>query len=264
MKRGPYKIRNNGSCASMPITDDILDAIDRAVQYYGNVAQLAKLFDVAHSTVIFWRCKKTLSMSGKVWLEKVKPVLAPFLLDKGLVIREPAIGDYTYTPVTPADYKSDSRRRGGPTNSVSVIELALLRKYEPASESVSHYARVNACAKYTFSTKCKRGAFAIRINDEFPEFFPAGSNILAFPVSPRTGCMVMAKVRESGEVVVRRYERHGDFIKLVDCLGRPEFDIDWDTTKVSGKLVWMYPLIEVSMCLVPKGIRFNFEDEEED
>ena len=38
----------------MKITPSIIDAINKAIVYYGNVSQVAKNMGVAHSTVLFW------------------------------------------------------------------------------------------------------------------------------------------------------------------------------------------------------------------
>ena len=63
----------------MKITPSIIDAINKAIVYYGNVSQVAKNMGVAHSTVLFWISGKTENISGHLWISKIRPVLAPFM-----------------------------------------------------------------------------------------------------------------------------------------------------------------------------------------
>ncbi len=68
-----------GCKCNMKITPSVIDAINKATNYYGNVSQLAKNMGVAHSTVLFWLSGKTSNISGHLWMTKIRPVLAPFM-----------------------------------------------------------------------------------------------------------------------------------------------------------------------------------------
>ena len=50
----------------MKLNAEILDAIHRAVDYYGNTSQFAKEIGVAHSTVLFWLSGKTSNINGTI------------------------------------------------------------------------------------------------------------------------------------------------------------------------------------------------------
>lgn len=57
----------------MKVTPEILDAIDRASDYYGNITLLAQNLGIAHSTILFWRSGKTTNISRKTLYGKDSP-----------------------------------------------------------------------------------------------------------------------------------------------------------------------------------------------
>jgi hypothetical protein len=65
----------------MKITPEIKAAIGKAIEHYGNVTQFAKNVGLAHSTVLFWQNGKTTEVSGRVWAQKLRPALLPFMDD---------------------------------------------------------------------------------------------------------------------------------------------------------------------------------------
>lgn len=66
----------------MKITTEIVRALERAIEHYGNVSQFAKSVGLAHSTILFWQSGKTTSISGNVWANKLRPALLPFMAPK--------------------------------------------------------------------------------------------------------------------------------------------------------------------------------------
>ena len=65
----------------MKVTPEILKALNRAKDYYGNTTQLAKHLGIAHSTILFWFSGKTKNISGQLWCRLLKEELAPFMAD---------------------------------------------------------------------------------------------------------------------------------------------------------------------------------------
>ncbi len=63
----------------MTITPEIKAAILKAIDLHGNVTQFAKHLGIAHSTVLFWLSGKTTIVSGRLWAQKLRPALAPWL-----------------------------------------------------------------------------------------------------------------------------------------------------------------------------------------
>ena len=66
----------------MKLNPEILDAIRKAVVYYGNTSQFAKKIGVAHSTVLFWLSGKTANINGTIWEKRVRRVLREFMNSK--------------------------------------------------------------------------------------------------------------------------------------------------------------------------------------
>lgn len=74
----------------MRITPEIASAIEKAIERYGNVSHFAKSLGIAHSTVLFWLSGKTASVSGDIWMRKLKPALEPFMEGAGREWTSPA------------------------------------------------------------------------------------------------------------------------------------------------------------------------------
>lgn len=63
----------------MKIDDGIRTAIRKAIDLHGNMTQFAKKMGIAHSTVLFWLSGKTAEVSGRLWAQRLRPELLPFL-----------------------------------------------------------------------------------------------------------------------------------------------------------------------------------------
>lgn len=63
----------------MNITPELRSVFQRVISEYGNPSQFAKSIGVAHSTVLFWLNGKSPTISGRIWIGKVRPALLPFL-----------------------------------------------------------------------------------------------------------------------------------------------------------------------------------------
>ena len=222
----------------MKITQEILDAITRAAEQYGNVSELAKAMGVAHSTIIFWRRGKTTSMSAKLWNTKVKSVLAPFM-PAAISVAEPG-GLYRL-------------RNTEAERTVRVVPLSLLSSFDPAIESIGELIRsIPDGEVHVFSMP---GCFCFAANDIPSREFLPGSYILALRRHPRNGDRILGKLQESGEVFLGRYLRTGNDIVLEvfrdTRTGTKIEKISWDCRSMHGVLLWAFPLAEMSMSLLP-------------
>jgi len=221
----------------MKITQEILDAISRAAEQYGNVSELAKAMGVAHSTIIFWRRGQTASMSAKLWNTKVKDVLAPFM--PSIRVAEPG-GLYVHRNTTVE-------------RTVRVIPLSQLSSFDPAIESITEFIRaIPNGAVHVFSMP---GCFCFPAEDIPNRDFPAGSYILALRRHPKNGDRILGKLQETGEIFLGRYLRTGNTI-VVEVFrntrtGTRTEKISWDCRSMHGVLLWGFPLAEVSMSLLP-------------
>lgn len=233
--------------STIKITPDLLDSINRAAEYYGNVSALSKMMGVAHSTIIFWRNGKTSSMSGRLWVTRVRPVLEPFLPSSKINISD-THGQYTpQFPVVPPymDIKKVERHQ------VNVLPVSVLKTYDPALESASAFVRARCTEKRTFYHECRRSAFALKIDSLFTDVFPENCYILAYPDGLQNGCMVICKLQDSQELLARKYTKENNVITLSVLPGGTGEDIQWNCEEEIGHLSWCFPLVELNLDLLP-------------
>lgn len=243
----------------MKITPSIIAAIHRAINFYGNVSQLATVMGVAHSTIHFWIKGKTTDMSGKLWLRKIRPVLAPFLskdqLQKVGLASYPLLphssGEFLrlqenpppYVPGPPDGYESLSsplftRKR------VPLVPFISLSKLDPTVDPIPHFLRENRTGKIFFSQEIRNGTFGIHMEHEYEGLFLPGTDLLVSTEDyPENGDFAVARIRKTGDVVIRRYQREGSRISLISPV-KGEQDYSWDCVESPGFLIWGYPVLE--------------------
>ncbi len=226
----------------MKITAEIRAALDRALEHYGNTAQLAKEIGVAHSTVYFWAMGRTENISGKLWNTRVRPVLEPFREPpQAMELREPApLQVYQSSPGPSQEIQSRSAER----RKVPLIAFETFKNFDPANASLKRFVRMKQLEYVNFACPYTDGGIAVRLGRDLPGLFIAGTDLLlASGDYPGSGCCVLARLQTTGEVVFARFLRDGSRIRLHDMLTDRVIDA-WDSSVSIGRTLWMYPVLE--------------------
>lgn len=246
------------------ITQNMIDALEKAVDCYGNVSQLAKKMGIAHSTVLFWMSGKTRNISGRLWIEKIRPVLLPFMDRASVRDLLPPRNLQAYLAAEPmADYHregaspSAGEAAGAGTspvqpeykgNSANVISFAQLADYDPALDLIGQYVKDNSSGKAIFAHEVKNGYFALQVDDTVSYGkLPLGTYLLVAGMElAQNSDTVVAKIRETAQIVVCTYTREGSRITLTPFDSGKQ-SISWDFKEKPGFLFWMYPVIEANL-----------------
>lgn len=236
----------------MQITPEIMEAIKKAIDLHGNVTQFAKHLGIAHSTVLFWMSGKTTEISGRLWAQKLRPSLLPFLGPSAFDDR----------PLNKAFFmtREDMAAYGRPETSVvsmrheaPVISFAQVAGFDPAIEPIDCYAKGCGEEAAIFANEVKPGYFALKVEGDSicPDFPPGTVLLVAGGEYPQCGDTVIAKIRGSGQVVVKLYSRDDSSIKLSSVNSRGQ-KFEWDCKDNPGYLDWMYPVLEANIDLRAK------------
>jgi hypothetical protein len=223
----------------MKITDDIRNAIKRYVDRCGNVYQFSKKIGVSHSTVLFWLDGKTTRISGDVWHEKLYPVLKSHLKYPQKASKPPQGEEEAgaYRPEVTG---------GVVLHEVPVLNLAQAAGYDPAFEPLDDYALNCSSETALFDSEICPGYFALKVEgSSMSPVLPEGTIIyVAGGEYAQTGDLVVAKIRDSGQVVVKKFQRKTDRIFL-NSINPDGVSFDWSVS--DNPLVWMWPVIEYTV-----------------
>lgn len=246
----------------MLVTPTIKDALKKAANYYGNPATLAKAIGVAHSTVFFWLSGKTESVSGKVWTNKVLPVIAPFMTPeqrRQVGLNEP----YSKQPNGPrvdmlrefsteVKYVAQDGRRAQNICAMkpvsgkpyALIPFGVLANLDTSILPLSTFICRERIGETRFSLERRRGFFGVRTESkETSGFEPRTELLLSSCDLPQEGDLVVVRFRDDGAVVVGNYHRENEWITVSSILN-PEDVRTWDCKKNLGYMLWCYPVFE--------------------
>lgn len=246
--------------STIKVTPEILDAIARATEYYGNVSSLAKTMGVAHSTVIFWRTGKTESISGRLWVTRIRPVLEPFLTSSSSSLNETHAQYMPNFPVLPPYMENKKEER----HEANVIPVSMLKSFDPALETAPVFVRTRCTEKRTFFHECRRSSFAVKIDSLFTDIFPVNCYILAYPDGLQNGCMIIGRLQGSRDLIARRYTKDGNIITLSPLRGCSGEAISWNCKEEIGRLAWCFPLVELNLDLMPSPMELILYEDEDD
>lgn len=225
----------------MKISKEIQNAIRKASEDCGNVYQLSKKIGVSHSTVLFWLNGKTSNMSGDIWYEKLLPVIKPYLPENGSMRLSDSAAPYLS--------RSEVSAAGNMT-AVPVINAAQAACYEPALEPIDDFAKGCSDETAVFASEIKEGYFALQVEgDSMTPNFPDGTVLLvAGGEFAERGDVVVAKIRETGQVVVKKYSRRNNIIRL-ESINPKGQNFEWNCKENPGFIQWMYPVLEANINL---------------
>ncbi|OGV48173.1 MAG: hypothetical protein A2X49_09090 [Lentisphaerae bacterium GWF2_52_8] len=232
----------------MKITDEIKTALREAVEASGNVLQFSKRIGVAHSTILFWLSGKTSNINDGIWRERLRPALFPYMKKKVYEI-------FPGEPLTVASEESSKYATrvvsaASRMNEVPVISFAQAAGFDPALEPIDDFAKGCSDETALFSTELRPGCFALSVEgDSMSPSFPAGTILLvAGGEFAERGDIVVAKIRETGQVVVKKYSRRDGIINL-ESLNPNGQSFEWNCKENKGYVEWMYPVLEANINL---------------
>jgi hypothetical protein len=229
----------------MKLNPDILEAIRKAVDHYGNTSQFAKEIGVAHSTVLFWLNGKTRNINGTIWEKRVRRVLRKFMPApvKPVTVHDPAISFPSDTPVPMADRNQ--------VKNVPVIPLSRMNDFDITMQSPASFVRQNQAAAVAFANECTKFSFGLLLDD--PEFCPAlplGSRLLVSGSDyAEDGDIVVGKTRNPQSVFLARLHRSSDGRTRLEPLNPKLPEMSWNTAENAEKIFWIFPVSEISVDL---------------
>lgn len=220
------------------IDESIRGALRDAAMEYGSVLRLSRMLGVAHSTVLFWSSGRTRRIDGDVWRYKVYPLLEEHLRKRGVRIAH-----------------SHAMRREAPgtgtgLREVPVMGLLQVAGFDPAIESFDAYARSRSKDTALFATEPDKGCFALRVEGRGlePEFPEGALLLVAGGEFAEDGDIAVARIRENGQIVVKRHSRMGAKMRLEPLNGQGA-SYEWDKGAGRGFLEWMHPVVEAKVDL---------------
>ena len=143
-------------------------------------------------------------------------------------------------------YVSDQVR----ANQAPLATFSQIADFDPTIESPYTFASNLGGKSVVFAREVKPGYFALEL-DETAKCgdFPIGTLLLvASGEYARNGDTVVAKLRDSGEIVIRHFIREENLVKLAAVNGGGK-TYEWDAKENSSCIVWMYPVVEINLDL---------------
>ncbi|OGV31747.1 MAG: hypothetical protein A2020_05505 [Lentisphaerae bacterium GWF2_45_14] len=224
----------------MKITEEIKAAISKYAEKCGNVYQLSKKIGVSHSTILFWLDGRTENISGDVWHEKLYPLLRPYLHYRERSPAQDPVGGEEI-----AVYKSEVSS-GVTLFEVPVLNFVQAAGYDPAFEPIDDYAYNCSSETALFDSEMKTGYFALKVEgDSMSPVLPDGTIVyVAGGEYAQNADLVVAKLRESGQVVIKKFARKENSICL-NSINPDGKSFEFDPKQ--NPLVWMWPVIEYTV-----------------
>ena len=223
----------------MKITPEIIHALQKSIDHHGNVTQFAKSLGIAHSTVLFWLSGKTTEINGRIWAQKLRPELTPFLEQEAAVppelfpyqLGEPR-GEYTRT------FHPDRRERAAviPWERIAELDVTV----EPVREFIERLAPEKT---FAFAAPLKDSYFAVEFT--VPELPFKLAMLIASGEYPRQGDVILAKLRDKERIVAGRFFKENNTL-TIELLFPPEREIlTWNFREHPGFLCWIFPVVEI-------------------
>ncbi len=230
----------------MKLNPEILEAIRRAVEHYGNTSQFAKEIGVAHSTVLFWLSGKTSNINGTIWEKRVRRVLRKFMpqpAGQSGVLHDPGA---VFLPPSAAVQPDKN-----PTRKVPAIPLSSMIDLDITMQAPVSFARQNAVTDVSFANECTDFSFALLLDDpKFCPDLPVGTRLLISGSNyADNGDIVIGKTRHPAKLFFARLHRSSDGKTRLEPLNPKLSETSWDTAENAENVFWIFPVDEISIDL---------------
>lgn len=230
----------------MKLNPEILEAIRKAVEYYGNTSQFAKEAGITHSTVHFWLSGKTTNISNQVWDKRVRKILRQFMPESESRFRN-ALHENGKTPLLPKDADPDQKN----VKKVPALLFSRMNQFDSTIQSPVSFACKNMIAEIHFANPCSSQSCGLVLDDEqYCPQLPLGTRILISGSEyAENGNVVIGKTRGvRPELFFCRLYRDGEQTRLVPF--NPKLpEMSWKTDDNAENVFWIFPVKEISINL---------------
>jgi len=215
----------------MNINSKVINAIRDYLITNGYASkQLSEKLGIAESTVIRWLNGTSKTIRNYHWA-KLEPLIRPYLENSTPAPHNPQYPD----EAIPLD---ESQLRPIP-----LLSFANAAGFDPVIEPFDDFAV--GCADEYVMTDNRDSVFALKVDgDSMSPVLPHGSVLyVGGGKFPERGDIVVAKIRDTGQVVVKVYNRKNNVITL-NSINPDGQSFEWNCKQSPGYLEWMYPVLE--------------------
>ncbi|MBO4647673.1 MAG: hypothetical protein J5806_05905 [Lentisphaeria bacterium] len=230
----------------MKLNGNILDAIRKAIDYYGNTSQFAKKVGISHSTILFWLNGKTTNISGSIWDKKLRRKLRPFMTEPEPPPKPIAVHD----PQT----KYGSGAKGEPVQQfgkkIPALPFSQMDHLDITLQSPVSFVRSEMEAEAVFANPVTDYSFALLLDKaEYCPALPLGTPVLITGEDyAEPGDIVVARTRHPARLCFARYDRDGSRTRLIPL--NPKLSpMEWDNHENAEKVFWLFPVREIAIDL---------------
>jgi|GEM_PF-1400701 len=236
----------------MKLNENILSAIRKAIDYYGNTSQFAQKVGVSHSTVLFWLSGKTGNISGSIWDKKLRRKLRPFLTEPenplhAMTVHEQP-GSYLKSDKSTVESENDSVC--GQTRKVPAIAFSGMDRLDITLQSPVSFVRAESDCEVIFANPVTAYSFALLLDrPEYCPSLPLGTPVLITGedyVEP--GDIVVVRTRHPARLCIARYDRDDNRTRLVP-LNPGISPMEWNNHENAEKVFWLFPVREINIDL---------------
>ena len=231
----------------MKLNPEILEAIRKAVDYYGNTSQFAKKIGVAHSTVLFWLSGKTTNINGTIWEKRVRRVLRDFLNPKNASPEPP---HYTLQDSrSPFDSGLESAENFS-LRAIPAIDFSRMCDFDLTMQSPVTFIKKFGLEMIPFANRCSNCSFGLILDKaEYWPSLPLGTRLLISGCDyAGNGDIVVGKLREPAELFCCRFFRTEKHTRL-EPLNPKRPVMEWPNSENAEKMFWIFPVKEISIDL---------------
>ena len=231
----------------MKLNPEILEAIRKAVDHYGNTSQFAKKIGVAHSTVLFWLSGKTANINGTIWEKRVRRVLREFMNPK------PSSAEPAQDTLQDSRSRFDSGLESAENFSlraIPAVEFSRMHDFDPTMQSPVSFIKKCGLDMIPFANRCSNCSFGLILDKAaYWPSLPLGTRLLISGCDyAENGDIVVGKLRDPAELFCCRCFRTDDRTRLEPL--NPDLPVmEWSNSENAEKMFWIFPVKEISINL---------------